>query len=53
MKCKNCEHSERWQCGSKLFWYCRKLRSKRTDNGLLKIKANQQACQLFKVEDVK
>jgi len=46
-KCKDCNHSERWKCGSKIFWYCGKLQSKRTDNGKLKIKANSQACQFY------
>lgn len=50
MKCKNCKHSERWQCGSKNFWYCGKLQSKRTDNGKLKIKANNPKCIHFEAD---
>lgn len=46
-KCKDCKFAERWECGSKYFWYCGKIYSGRTNNKKLKIKANQAACRLF------
>ena len=45
--CHTCEHRERWQCGTKVFQYCRKRNSNRTDNGLLKIKCEDKACNLY------
>ena len=45
--CNECRHGKRWQCGGKVFWYCHARTSNRTDNGLLKIKARQGACELF------
>ena len=47
LTCKDCKHRERWQCNSKVFQYCGKRKSNRTDNGLLKIKAKNMACDLF------
>lgn len=47
-KCKQCRHSQRWEISDKYFWYCKARKSKRTSNGLLKIKANQEACDNFK-----
>jgi len=47
-KCKQCEHSERHQCNSNIIWYCGLRKSRRTANGLLKIKANQISCDYFK-----
>lgn len=47
-KCKTCEYAERWECGGSFFWYCRAIKSKRTNNGLLKIKAGQTACDKYK-----
>lgn len=46
--CKDCEHRERWQCNSKIIQYCGVRKSKRTQNGLLKIKCKDKACLLFK-----
>lgn len=48
-KCKHCKFSERWKCGSKRIWYCETRKSSLTNNGLLKIKANDPACGLFKI----
>ena len=45
--CYECRHGQRWQCGSKAIWYCGGRASNRTDNGLLKIKARQDACCMF------
>jgi len=42
--CKNCEHSQRWECNSKFFYYCGITASGRTDNGLKKIKLKDIAC---------
>lgn len=49
--CKNCEHRQRWECNSKVFQYCGVRKSKRTDNGLLKIKCKDASCSLF--EEIK
>jgi len=46
LKCKTCEFCERWQCGGSFFFYCKTRKSKLTHNGLMKIKANQEACPL-------
>jgi hypothetical protein len=51
MKCKDCKHSQRWRCGSKIIWYCGIRKSNRTQNKLLKIKANQEQCYLFEKEE--
>ena len=48
--CKTCEHRQRWQCGGSVFQYCTARKSKRTDNGLLKIKCKNEACELYKEE---
>lgn len=45
--CKECMHRQRWQCNSKVFQYCGARKSKRTENGLLKIKCKTPACELF------
>ncbi len=45
--CKDCKHCQRWQCNSKVFHYCGVRKSKRTQNGLLKIKCKDKACLLF------
>lgn len=45
--CRTCLHRERWECGSKIIQYCRKLKSTRTFNGLKKIKCNQEACMYY------
>jgi hypothetical protein len=45
--CYECQYGQRRQCGSKAIWYCRTRSSNRTDNGLLKIKARQDACRVF------
>lgn len=45
--CGECEHRQRWECGSKIIQYCGKRKSNRTDNGLLKIKCKNKACALF------
>ena len=48
--CGECKYRERWSCGSKIFQYCSKRKSNRTDNGLLKIKCKTTACALFEHE---
>ena len=47
--CRYCSNRERWQCGSKVIQYCKVRVSKRTSNGLLKIKCKDKACILFKL----
>jgi hypothetical protein len=46
-RCNECRHGQGWVCGSKIIWYCWRRKSNRTDNGLLKIKARQAACEVF------
>lgn len=48
LTCNSCEHRQRWQCNSKVFQYCGVRKSNRTNNGLLKIKCKDAACQLYK-----
>jgi hypothetical protein len=48
--CRSCEHRQRWQCGGSVIQYCAVRKSKRTDNGLLKIKVTDAACPLYKKE---
>jgi hypothetical protein len=48
LTCNSCDHRQRWQCNSKVFQYCGVRKSKRTDNGLLKIKCKTPACPLYK-----
>lgn len=50
-KCQHCEHAERWKCGTRYIWYCGARKSKQTSNGLLKIKARNDACLIFKIEE--
>lgn len=49
--CRDCENRQRWQCNSKVFSYCAVRKSNRTNNGLLKIKAKDKACSLYKKEN--
>lgn len=46
--CRTCVYRERWQCGGSVIQYCSKRKSKRTSNGLLKIKVTNPACELYK-----
>lgn len=48
--CKTCVHREPWQCGSKVIQYCKKRKSNRTTNGLLKIKVNMPSCASYQKE---
>lgn len=49
--CRQCANRERWQCGGKVFSYCKARKSNRTDNGLKKVKCKDKACGLFKEID--
>lgn len=48
--CRYCEHRQRHQCGGSIIQYCGIRKSKRTYNGLLKIKVTDKACILFQKE---
>lgn len=48
LTCRTCEHRERWQCGGSVIQYCGVRKSRRTDNGLLKIKVTMPACPVYK-----
>ena len=45
--CKTCAHRQRWHCGGSIIQYCGMRKSKRTFNGLLKIKVINPACELY------
>lgn len=45
--CGKCKHIERHQCCSKIIFYCGIRKSKRTSNGLLKVKCKTTACAFF------
>lgn len=45
--CKTCNHRQRWECNSKVIQYCGKVKSKRTQNGLKRIKVNNKACAYY------
>lgn len=51
--CRNCEHRQRWECNSKVFQYCAIRKSNRTNNGLLKIKCKDLACNGWALEETK
>lgn len=46
--CRTCIHRQRWECGSKIIQYCSVIKSRRTENGLKKIKCKDDACPLYK-----
>ncbi len=46
--CRDCINRERHQKGGSIIQYCSVRKSNRTENGLLKIKAKDQACEQFK-----
>ena len=46
--CNTCKHRQRWRCNSKVFQYCGVRKSNRTDNGLLKIRCKDKACDSYK-----
>lgn len=48
--CRECDNRQRWQAdhANTIQQYCGVRHSRRTRNGLLKIKCNQPACCLFK-----
>ena len=48
LTCNTCEHRQRWKCNGKVFQYCGVRKSKRTGNGLLKIKCKDAACLSYK-----
>lgn len=45
--CKTCKHRQPWACGGRNIQYCGVRKSKRTTNGLLKIKTTNPACELY------
>lgn len=49
-KCKTCKHLDwiEYDSGRKIF-YCNKRYSNRTENGKLKIKANNPACEIYEL----
>lgn len=51
--CRTCRHRQRWQANSKVIQYCGVRISRRTQNGLLKIKVTDEACVLYEKENSK
>jgi hypothetical protein len=51
-QCKDCKHIQKWQYGGSLFFYCNKIKSRRTNNGLRKVKCKTPACWLFENREV-
>jgi len=51
-RCKDCKHIQRWQCGGSFFFYCGLLKSRRTHNGLIKVKCKTPACALFENKEI-
>lgn len=49
-KCKHCQHIERWKFNHTIIFYCGVRKSNRTENGKLKIKANNTSCLSFSPE---
>ncbi len=45
--CNTCEFRQRWRCNSKTIQYCGIRKSGRTENGLLKIKCKNKACNWY------
>ena len=48
--CRTCAHRQRWQCDGSVIQYCSARKSRRTFNGLLKIKVTNPACMAYKEE---
>jgi hypothetical protein len=46
--CRNCIHRQRWAMGRRFIQYCGVRKSRRTVNGLLKIKVTRPACSQYK-----
>ena len=44
--CRTCAHRQRYEYGGSIFQYCGERKSKRTNNGLLKIKVTNPACEI-------
>lgn len=45
--CLHCENRQRHEKGGSIIQYCAVRKSNRTENGLLKIKAKNPACEQF------
>lgn len=47
--CLTCKHRESWNIGieKRYVQYCGAIKSKRTNNGKLKIRAKNPACELY------
>jgi hypothetical protein len=48
--CLTCRYRQRWEYGSKIIQYCGIIASNRTENGHLKIKCKNPACQLYEMD---
>ena len=48
--CRTCFWRKRWECGGSIIQYCKVIPSKRTFNGMKKIKVTNPACDLYNEE---
>jgi len=48
--CKQCNHRDGYEYGSKIIQYCAVRKSSRTQNGQLKIFCKNKACNLFEFD---
>lgn len=49
--CGTCKHRQRWIYDHVAISYCTVRKSNRTQNGMLKIKARQQACDKYEASN--
>ena len=49
-QCRTCKYLQKWACGGSFFFYCEIRKSNRTQNGLLKVKCKNEACNAYKEE---
>ena len=49
--CRHCKHRLRWSYGGSVIQYCEMWESKRTSNGLRKIKVTNPACVFYEEEN--
>lgn len=50
--CRTCVHRQPWESSDKVYYYCSARKSKRTINGLLKIKLSNPSCVLYKEDEI-
>jgi hypothetical protein len=53
IRCKDCKHIQKWQCGGSFFFYCGIVKDRKTHNGLKKVLCKTLACYRFEAESNK